>query len=108
MIFLPKRLDKTDIDAISIEDAHCHLDLSFLQKIKRKKLVFGTISVSKSRVETVDEIKSRIQEALRYIEKDRLIIAPDCGLGYLSRDILRQKLKNMVKATHLFDNIELK
>ena len=101
---LADRLDKSGIDAISIEDAHCHLDLSFLQKIKSKKVVFGTISIAKSRVETVDEIQSRIQEALRYIEKDRLIIAPDCGLGYLPRDILRQKLKNMVEATHLFDN----
>ena len=38
---LVERLDKSNIDAISIEDAHCHnQDLSFLQKIKSKKVVF--------------------------------------------------------------------
>ena len=51
----------------------------------------------------MDEIKSRIQEALKYIEKERLIIAPDCGLGFLSRDILRKKLKNMVEAANSFN-----
>ena len=96
------RLDKSKIDAVSIEDAHCHLDLSFLKKIKSKKIVFGTIAIAKSRVETVDEIKSRIQEALKYIEKDRLIIAPDCGLGYLSKNIIYKKLKNMTEAAKIF------
>ena len=95
---LADRLDTSNINAISIEDAHRHLDLSFLKRFKNKKIVLGTISIAKSKIETVDEIKSRIQEALKFIDKDRLIIAPDCGLGYLPRDILYKKLTNMMEA----------
>ena len=100
---LADRLEMSKIDAISIEDAHCHQDLAFLKKFKRTTIVLGVISIAKSRVETVEEIQSRIQEALRYIDQDRLIIAPDCGLGFLSRDILRDKLRNMVEAVQYFE-----
>lgn len=99
---LAEQLEKSKINAISIEDAHCHLDLSFLSKIKSKKIVFGTIAVANSQIETVDEIKTRIQEALKYVEKERLIISPDCGLGYLPKNIAYQKLKNMVEAAKSF------
>ena len=47
-------------------------------------------------VESVEEIRSRIEEVLKHIPRERLILAPDCGLGFLPRDILRQKLSNMV------------
>ena len=50
----------------------------------------------------VDEIKLRITEVLKYIDKDRIIIAPDCGLGYLPKDILHKKLKNMSEAITFF------
>ena len=100
---LAKRLDNSYIDAISIEDAHCHQDLSFIKKIKKKTIVFGVIAIAKSKVESVTEITERINEVLKFITKDRLIIAPDCGLGYLPKSILYNKLKNMVKAVKLLE-----
>jgi len=93
---LAEKLDNSLINAISIEDAHCHCDLLFLKKIKQKKIVLGVIAIAKSKIESQEEIKSRIDEALKYIDKKRLIIAPDCGLGFLPEDILKQKLNNMV------------
>ena len=36
--------------------------------------------------------------ALEYIDKDRLIAAPDCGLGHLPRKLAITKLKTMVTA----------
>ena len=105
-LILADRLEQSNINAISIEDAHCNLDLSFLQKFKNKKVVLGTIAIAKSRIETVEEIKLRIEEALKYIGKDRLIIAPDCGLGYLPKDILYKKIKNMITACKCFSDNE--
>ena len=34
----------------------------------------------------------RVTEALKHIPPERLILAPDCGLGMLPPDIIRQKL----------------
>jgi len=45
-----------------------------------------------------------IKETIQYIPKERLIIAPDCGLGYLPKSILISKLKNMVQATKNITN----
>ena len=44
------------------------------------------------------EIEERINEALKYINRSRLIVAPDCGLGMLPKNIIDKKLKNMVSA----------
>merc|ERR1719393_195349 len=92
-------LDASSIDAVSIEDAWCKNDLSLLSLFKRTKVILGSMNVSSSRVESVEEIQARLSEALQYIEPERLIVAPDCGLGLLQNTVtLKQKLKNMCAA----------
>ena len=44
------------------------------------------------------QIAGRLTDALGHIEADRLIAAPDCGLGMLGRDIARAKLANLCTA----------
>ncbi|XP_070568126.1 5-methyltetrahydropteroyltriglutamate--homocysteine methyltransferase-like isoform X2 [Ptychodera flava] len=80
---LADQLDNAGFDAISIEDAHQHNDLKLLEQFKKSKVVFGVIAIANSRVETVEEIRNRLGEALQHIPADRLIVAPDCGLGFL-------------------------
>jgi 5-methyltetrahydropteroyltriglutamate--homocysteine methyltransferase len=98
-----KILDKGNYDAISIEDGHIHQDLSFLTELKEKKIILGVIDIANSKIESVESISIRIHEALKYIDQARLIIAPDCGLGFLPKDILHSKLKNMVAAVKLYE-----
>jgi len=86
------------IDVVSIEDAHRHNDLALLKCFSRTKVIFGCIQIASSRVESVEEIESRLREALKHIEPQRLVVAPDCGLAFLPRDVLLQKLSNMCKA----------
>ena len=69
-----------------------------LENFKNKKVIFGLIKVASSELEDVDEIIDRIKSCLDHIDKERLIAAPDCGLGYLSRDLARAKLKVLTKA----------
>ena len=61
-------------------------------------VIFGVIAIARSRVETIEEIVLRLKGALEHIEPQRLMAAPDCGLGMLNRDIVLAKLSNMVKA----------
>ena len=58
------------------------------------------VAIGKSRVESVKEIQDRLHEALLHIDANRLMAAPDCGLGLLGRDLTLEKLKNMSAASH--------
>lgn len=88
------------IQVVSLEDAHRHNDLSLLEHFKTTSVIFGAVAVAKSRVESVDEIRDRLRAALEHIDADRLMAAPDCGLGLLGRDLAMAKLKNLCAAAH--------
>ena len=93
-----KLLDNSIIDCVSIEDAHRYNDLALLDKFKTKKIIIGLIKIASSVEETEQEIHNRIKDMLEHIDRERLIAAPDCGLGLLSRELAMQKLKTMVEA----------
>ena len=95
---LAEAIEASSIQAISLEDAHRHNDLALLEHFKTTKVMFGVIAIARSRIETVTEIKARLEEALAHIDAGRLIAAPDCGLGFLTRELALAKLTNMVAA----------
>ena len=99
---IAKALDKSIIDTVSIEDSHRHNDLSFLKDYENTKIILGLIKIASSILETEEEIEIRIREALKYTSIDKLIAAPDCGLGHLPRDLVIKKLKQMVKVAKKF------
>ena len=91
-------LDNSIIDSISLEDAHRYNDLLLLRKFKKSKIILGLIKIASSTQETINEIQNRVNNALEHIDKDRLMAAPDCGLGHLPRKLAINKLKTMVAA----------
>lgn len=95
---LAEVVDNTCIDAVSLEDAHCHNDLSLLEKFKKTTVILGSVKIASSKIESVEEIQERLEEALEHIPADRLIVAPDCGLAFLPLPILKAKLTNMCTA----------
>ncbi|MGI9405746.1 MAG: hypothetical protein ACR2O4_05205 [Hyphomicrobiaceae bacterium] len=95
---LAKAVDNSTVDQISIEDAHRHNDLSLLEEFPSSTIILGSIAIAESRVETVEEIKSRITAALEHVDRTRLVIAPDCGLAMLGRTLAMAKLRNMCEA----------
>ena len=96
---LAEALDAAAIDAVSIEDAHRPNDLSaLLPRFAQTTLILGVLAIARSRVETVDEVADRLTEALAHVPPERLAAAPDCGLGFLGRDLARRKLVTMCAA----------
>ena len=91
-------IEDSSIDAVSFEDAHRHNDLALLERLATTKVIFGVVTIARSHVETVDEIRERLRAALGHIDSERLVAAPDCGLGLLGRDLAMQKLTNMCEA----------
>jgi len=63
-----------------------------------KVLGVGVVDAKNTIVESADQIADRIQRALKIIPPDRLLVAPDCGLGYFSRTTAYAKLRNMGEA----------
>ncbi len=100
---IAKSLDNSKIDSVSIEDAHRYNDLTLLKDYKHTKIIFGLIKIANSKIETIEEIERRIEEALKFISKEQLIAAPDCGLGHLSRELAMKKLKIMCLASKKFN-----
>lgn len=95
---LAPTLDEAALDAVSIEDAHRPSDLVLLERFTRTKVLLGVIAIASSRVEVVEEVRLRLQAALDHIDADRLIAAPDCGLGLLGRDLAQDKLRVLSEA----------
>jgi len=98
---LSQAIDEAAFDQISIEDAHCCNNLNLLDKFQSKTVIFGAVAIASSRVEPVDELIVRLNLALEHIDRDRLVVAPDCGLGLLTADLAEEKLKVMCKAAAL-------
>ena len=97
---LATAVDRTQINQVSIEDAHCLNDLSLLEMYQNTSIILGAITVASSKIESVEEISNRLKLALNHIDEDRLLAGPDCGLIMLGRDLAMTKLKNMCDAAH--------
>ncbi len=95
--FLPE-FEDTRVDQISIETAQSNLDCTILEKLPTKEIVLGVIDLSTEEVESVDTVKSRVKRALDHFPAERLTLAPDCGMKYISRESAMGKLKAMTRA----------
>jgi 5-methyltetrahydropteroyltriglutamate--homocysteine methyltransferase len=95
---LSKMINEADFDQISIEDKHCCNNLELLEKLPNKSVIFGSIAIASSRTETLDEVVNRLKLALNHIDRERLIVAPDCGLGLLPPNLAEDKLRVMCQA----------
>jgi 5-methyltetrahydropteroyltriglutamate--homocysteine methyltransferase len=81
---------------ISIETAQSNLDCSVLKTLPGKKIILGVIDLSSNEVETPEQVAARIRRALPYVNPADVIVAPDCGMKYLPREIAFGKLQAMV------------
>jgi 5-methyltetrahydropteroyltriglutamate--homocysteine methyltransferase len=96
--FLPELCECTATQ-ISIEAAQPKLDPSILKQLRGKTIIYGVIDLGDSAVETAATVAARIRAALAIVEPERLVVAPDCGMKYLSRDTAFGKLAAMVAGT---------
>ena len=100
---LAEALDHAAVDAISIEDAHRPSDLRLLELFQRKTVILGLVAIAKTRIEPVEEIRTRLHEALSHIDRERLMAGPDCGLGMLDLTTATSKLTNLTTAANSVD-----
>ena len=94
-----------DVFLMEWEDTEREGDYSALRYVPEGPIVaMGILSSKKPRVETVDELVARIEEAGRYLDVDRLALAPQCGFAStyvgnaITENIQWRKLENLVEA----------
>ena len=92
--FLPE-LAGSAVDQISIETAQQNLDCTILESLPDKTIILGVLDLSTQEVESPEVVAQRIRKALPHIDVNRVIIAPDCGLKYMPRDVALAKMKAM-------------
>jgi len=98
--FLPE-LAGCSCQQVSIETAQSGLDCSVLSALPSKKIMVGCIDLSDMTVETPQKVAERVRKALKYVRPESVILAPDCGMKYLPREVAFGKMKAMVEGAKL-------
>jgi 5-methyltetrahydropteroyltriglutamate--homocysteine methyltransferase len=88
---------------LSLEAAQPKLDPKILRAIPDKTIVLGVLDLGASEVETPEGVADRIRRALAVVPRERLVVAPDCGMKYLPRERAFHKLQAMVAGARLVD-----
>ena len=94
-------LNESNVDQVSIEAAEPDIDLEVLSALPDKHIILGVIDNGNPNVESPELVARRIESALTYVSPERLIVAPDCGMKYMDRQIAFSKLCAMVEGAEL-------
>jgi hypothetical protein len=98
--FLPE-FHKCHVHQISIETAQSQLDTAILETLPDKTIILGVIDLDDMTVESPEVVAARITRAFPHCPPERIIVAPDCGMKYLPREVAYGKMVSMVKGTAL-------
>jgi len=95
--FLPE-LAGCNCRQVSIETAQSNLDTRVLRELDGKQVLVGCLDLSDMQVESPQVVADRVRRALEHIAPEQVILAPDCGMKYLPREVAQGKLAAMVAA----------
>jgi 5-methyltetrahydropteroyltriglutamate--homocysteine methyltransferase len=88
---------------VSVETAQPKLDCAQLASLS-KTIILGVIDLGDMTVETPEVVADRIRRALPHVPAERIIVAPDCGMKYLPRDVAFGKMRAMVEGARIVRN----
>jgi 5-methyltetrahydropteroyltriglutamate--homocysteine methyltransferase len=86
---------------VSLEAAQPGLDPEVLRNLPDKVIVLGVLDLGSSEVEPPEVVADRVRAALAVVPPERLLVAPDCGMKYLPRELAFRKLEAMVAGTRM-------
>jgi 5-methyltetrahydropteroyltriglutamate--homocysteine methyltransferase len=98
--FLPE-LAECSVQQVSIETAQSSLDCSVLEKLRGKTIILGVLDLSTHTIETPEIVAARIRRAFPHVNPDHVVVAPDCGMKYLPREVAFGKMKAMVAGAQI-------
>ena len=96
-----EQLNGCSADQVSLEAAQPKIGLEILRKLSDKTIILGVIDNSDPRIETPETVAGRIEEALKHVSPERLVLAPDCGMKYMDRGVAFGKLKALAEGARI-------
>ena len=88
---------------LSLEAAQPRLEPDVLLDVPDKVIVLGVLDLGSSEPDTPEVVAGRIERALEVLPPERLVVAPDCGMKYLTRELAFRKLEALVAGARLVD-----
>ncbi len=86
------KLQKSNIDIVSLECQNSHVPMDLIELIRGKKVMVGAIDVATDTVETPEEVANTLRKALQFVDADKLYPSTNCGMAPLSREVATGKL----------------
>ncbi|MBR9786429.1 MAG: methionine synthase [Vibrionaceae bacterium] len=86
------KLQKSNIDIISLECHNSRVPIELLGLLRGKKVMVGAIDVATDTIETPEEVANTLRKALEFVDADKLYPCTNCGMAPLSRQVARGKL----------------
>ena len=96
-----RELNECAASHLSLEAAQPDLEPEVLRELPDKVIVLGVLDLGSAEAETPEVVADRIRRALEVIPPERLVVAPDCGMKYLPRELAFRKLEAMVEGARL-------
>jgi 5-methyltetrahydropteroyltriglutamate--homocysteine methyltransferase len=96
-----RELNECAATHLSLEAAQPDLEPDVLRELPDKVIVLGVLDLGSGEAETPEVVAGRIRRALEVLPPERLVVAPDCGMKYLPRELAFRKLEAMVQGARL-------
>ena len=94
---LLEQLMTTRIAGFGVEFARSNYDPAVLGIGKGRLIMFGCVDPGDTPVPPIDTVVERVRTALNYVEPTNLLLAPDCGLMTISRELAAAKARLLVE-----------
>jgi len=86
------KIQKSNIDIVSLECHNSHVPFNLLELIRGKKIMVGAIDVATNTIETPEEVAATLRKSLEFIDMKNLYPSTNCGMAPLSRNVAKAKL----------------
>jgi 5-methyltetrahydropteroyltriglutamate--homocysteine methyltransferase len=94
-------LAKSRIDQVSLECINSHVPMSVLKLLDGKDVLVGAIDVATDAIETPEQVAGVIGEALKYVQKEKIVACTNCGMAPMHRTVAAKKLEALAQGAAL-------
>ncbi|MCR6645366.1 MAG: hypothetical protein NVV62_13130 [Terricaulis sp.] len=95
------QLKNSPVQQVSIETAQSNLDTVVLKDLPGKHIMLGVLDLSTHDIETPEIVAQRIRRAFAHVDPAAIIVAPDCGMKYLPREVAFAKMQAMAAGAEI-------